>query len=131
MLQSGDEGSLKAWNSICDLSRAEFSKIYDILEVQINERGESFYNPMLASLVQELESSGKAVQSEGATCIFLPGYSNPDGTPQPMIIKKSDGGFLYATTDLAAIRQRSRDEKADRVLYGESESATRHAAAEY
>jgi arginyl-tRNA synthetase len=129
LLQSGDEGSLKAWNSICDLSRAEFSKIYDILEVQINERGESFYNPMLASLVQELESSGKAVQSEGATCIFLPGYSNPDGTPQPMIIKKSDGGFLYATTDLAAIRQRSRDEKADRVLYGES--ATRHAAAEY
>ena len=120
LLQSGDEGSLKAWNSICDLSRIEFSKIYDILEVEINERGESYYNPMLASLVQELESSGKAVQSEGATCIFLPGYSNPDGTPQPMIIKKSDGGFLYATTDLAAIRQRSRDEKADRVLYGET-----------
>ena len=119
LLQSGDKDSLKAWNSICDLSRVEFSKIYDILEVQINERGESFYNPMLASLVNELEESGKAVQSEGATCIFLPGYTNPDGTPQPMIVKKSDGGFLYATTDLAAIRQRSREEKADRVLYGE------------
>jgi arginyl-tRNA synthetase len=120
LLQSGDKESLKAWNSICDLSRVEFSKIYDILEVQINERGESFYNPMLASLVKELEESGKAVQSEGATCIFLPGYANPDGTPQPMIVKKSDGGFLYATTDLAAIRQRSRDEKADRILYGEA-----------
>jgi arginyl-tRNA synthetase len=119
LLQSGDKDSLKAWNSICDLSRVEFSKIYDILEVQINERGESFYNPMLASLVNELEESGKAVLSEGATCIFLPGYTNPDGTPQPMIVKKSDGGFLYATTDLAAIRQRSREEKADRVLYGE------------
>ena len=119
-LQSGDEGSLRAWNSICDLSRLEFRKIYDMLDVYINERGESFYNPMLASLVKELEEGGSAVQSEGATCIFLPGYTNPDGTPQPMIVRKSDGGFLYATTDLAAIRQRSRDEKADRVLYGES-----------
>ena len=124
LLQSGDKESLKAWNSICDLSRVEFSKIYDILEVQINERGESFYNPMLASLVNELEESGKAVQSEGATCIFLPGYANPDGTPQPMIVKKSDGGFLYATTDLAAIRQRSRDEKADRILYGKALTRT-------
>ena len=119
-LQSGDEGSLKAWTGICDLSRIEFKKIYDILDVFINERGESFYNPMLASLVAELEEGGSAVQSEGATCIFLPGYTNPDGSPQPMIVRKSDGGFLYATTDLAAIRQRSRDEKADRVLYGKS-----------
>ena len=118
-LQSGEEDSLTAWNGICDLSRIEFRKIYDILDVFINERGESFYNPMLASLVNELEEGGSAVQSEGATCIFLPGYTNPDGSPQPMIVRKSDGGFLYATTDLAAIRQRSRDEKADRVLYGE------------
>lgn len=116
-LQSGDEGSLRAWTRICDVSRLEFSKIYQRLDVQINERGESFYNPMLSSLVKELEDGGSAVQSEGASCIFLPGYTNPDGTPQPMIIKKSDGGFLYATTDLAAIRQRVRDEKADRVLY--------------
>jgi arginyl-tRNA synthetase len=116
-LQSGDEGSLRAWTRICDVSRLEFSKIYERLDVHINERGESFYNPMLASLVKELEDGGSAVQSEGASCIFLPGYTNPDGTPQPMIIKKSDGGFLYATTDLAAIRQRVRDEKADRVLY--------------
>ena len=119
LLQGGDAGSLKAWTNICDLSRVEFRKIYDILDVFINERGESFYNPMLASLVSELERTGSAVQSEGATCIFLPGYTNPDGTPQPMIVRKSDGAFLYATTDLAAIRQRSRDEKADRVLYGE------------
>jgi arginyl-tRNA synthetase len=122
-LQSGDENSLRAWTSICDLSRLEFSKVYETLDITINERGESFYNPLLASLVKELEEGGSAVQSEGATCIFLPGYTNPDGSPQPMIVRKSDGGFLYATTDLAAIRQRSRDEKADRVLYGEKNNS--------
>ena len=116
-LQGGDEGSLRAWRAICDMSRVEFQKIYDMLNVQVQERGESFYNPMLPSLVQDLEAKGAAVQSEGATCVFVPGYTNPDGSPQPLIVKKSDGGFLYATTDLAAIRQRSLDEKADRVLY--------------
>ena len=116
-LQGGDEGSLQAWRAICDLSRIEFQKIYDMLQVQVEERGESFYNPMLPSIVQELETQGAAVQSEGATCVFVPGYTNPDGTPQPLIIKKSDGGFLYATTDLAAIRHRAKEEQADRVLY--------------
>jgi arginyl-tRNA synthetase len=117
-LQSGDKATLRAWKAICDLSRGEFQKIYDMLDVQINERGESFYNLLLPSLVEELEKSGAAVVSDGAKCIFLPGYTNPDGTPQPMIVKKSDGGFLYATTDLAAVRQRSREENADRILYG-------------
>ena len=116
-LQGGDEGSLKAWRAICDLSRVEFQKIYDMLQVQVEERGESFYNPMLPSLVQDLEAQGVAVQSEGATCVFVPGYTNPDGTPQPLIVRKSDGGFLYATTDLAAIRHRAKVELADRVLY--------------
>ena len=116
-LQGGDEGSLKAWRAICDLSRVEFQKIYDMLQVQVEERGESFYNPMLPSIVQDLETQGVAVQSEGATCVFVPGYMNPDGTPQPLIVRKSDGGFLYATTDLAAIRHRAKEEQADRVLY--------------
>ena len=116
-LQAGDPQSIQAWKTICDVSRVEFQKIYNILNVKVEERGESFYNPFLPSVVSYLEKEGFAVQSDGATCIFVDGYKNPDGTPQPMIIKKSDGGFLYATTDLAAARHRSRDEKADRVLY--------------
>ena len=136
-LQGGDAGSLRAWRAICAMSRVEFQKIYDMLGVRlevrgrtcfltfdalslythVQERGESFYNPMLEGLVQELEAKGAAVPSEGASCVFVPGYTNQDGTPQPLIVRKSDGGFLYATTDLAAIRQRTRDERADRVLY--------------
>jgi len=72
---------------------------------------------MLASLVSELEQKKFATESQGALCIFLPGYVNPDGTPQPLIVRKSDGGFLYATTDLAAVKHRTQVEKANRVLY--------------
>ena len=116
-LQNGDPQSLRAWKAICEVSRVEFNKIYELLDIKILERGESFYNPMLKSIVEELEASGLAVPSDGAVCIFLPGYKNGDGSPMPLIIKKSDGGYLYATTDLAAVRQRVHDEKADRVLY--------------
>ena len=117
-LQGNDPDTILAWKNICDLSRKEFQKIYDILNIKgLNERGESFYNPMLLDIVNELDEKGLIVESEGAKCIFLPGYSNPDGTPQPLIVKKTDGGFLYATTDLAAIKHRSAIEKAQRVLY--------------
>ena len=117
-LQGGDPDTLRAWQDICDLSRREFRKIYDMLGVRgLEERGESFYNPFLPDLVQELERSGAAEVSDGALCIFLPGYKNQDGTPLPLLIRKSDGGFLYATTDLAAVRHRTSVEKADRVLY--------------
>lgn len=116
-LQAGDEESLRAWKLICELSRDEFQKIYDLLDVTVEERGESFYNPMLSSLVAELEEKKFATESQGALCIFLPGYVNPDGTPQPLIVRKSDGGYLYATTDLAAVKHRTQVEKANRVLY--------------
>jgi arginyl-tRNA synthetase len=117
-LQSNDPETILAWKKICDLSRREFQKIYDILHIEgLNERGESFYNPMLPNIVSELEEKGLLVESEGAKCIFLPGYTNPDGTPQPLIVKKTDGGYLYATTDLAAVKHRSAVEKAQRVLY--------------
>ena len=116
-LQAGDAESLRAWKLICELSRDEFQKIYDLLGVTVEERGESFYNPLLASLVAELEEKKFATESQGALCIFLPGYVNPDGTPQPLIVRKSDGGFLYATTDLAAVKHRTQIEKANRVLY--------------
>jgi len=116
-LQAGDPQSIRVWKAICHVSRVEFNKIYDMLDIKVEERGESFYNPMLKSVVDDLESRGISVVSEGASCIFLPGYKNGDGTPLPLIVKKSDGGYLYATTDLAAVKHRVQTEKADRILY--------------
>ena len=119
-LQSGDPDTLIAWKKICDISRIEFANIYKRLQVHPNliERGESFYNNFLKSIVTELEEKKVAVSSEGATCVFVPGYINQDGTPQPLIVRKADGGFLYASTDLAAIKHRVNEEKATRLLYG-------------
>lgn len=123
-LQAGNKEELAAWESLCAASRVEYQKIYDLLNIRgLIERGESFYNPYLNDVVDELERQGLAVQSEGATVIFLDGYANRDGSPLPMIVRKSDGGFNYATTDLAAIRHRVQltaedcGERADRVLY--------------
>lgn len=117
-LQAGDPEALDAWKSLCEASRVEYQKIYDLLRIQgLEERGESFYNPFLKDMVQELSEKGFAVDSEGARAIFLSGYTNRDGTPLPMIIRKSDGGYNYAATDLAAIRHRIQVEKADRILY--------------
>lgn len=116
-LQSGNEDSLSIWRAICQQSRNEFQMIYDILKVKVNERGESFYNPYLESIVQDLTASDIAVESEGATCIFVPGYFNQDGSPMPLIIKKSDGAYLYATTDLAALKHRVQVENAGRIIY--------------
>mmetsp|Transcript_26193 Transcript_26193/g.33958 ORF Transcript_26193/g.33958 Transcript_26193/m.33958 type:complete len:658 (+) Transcript_26193:86-2059(+) len=116
-LQSGDEENLKAWNLLCEVSRKEFQLIYDMLGVELEERGESFYNPRLPGIVEDLQEKGLAVESEGAQCVFLDGYKNRDGSPMPLIIQKTDGGFMYSTTDLAAITQRASEEKADRILY--------------
>ena len=80
-------------------------------------RGESFYNAMLAEVCAELEASGVAVISDGALCAFPPGFTGRDGEPLPMIIRKSDGGYNYATTDLATIRYRIRDLHVDRAIY--------------
>ncbi|KAG7353033.1 arginyl-tRNA synthetase [Nitzschia inconspicua] len=123
-LQAGNDEEIAAWQALCAASRVEYQKIYDMLGIKgLQERGESFYNPYLKDVVEDLESKGLAVESEGATAVFLEGYTNRDGTPLPMLVRKSDGGFNYATTDLAAIRQRvemtSEDggERANRVLY--------------
>ena len=105
-LQGGDATSLKAWGLLCDQSRREFQKIYDRLDIRLNERGESFYNPQLAAVVDDLRSSGLLVTDEGAGCVFLEGVVGKEGKPLPLIVQKSDGGFNYATTDLAAIRYR-------------------------
>lgn len=116
-LQGGNERTLKAWRIICDLSRIEFQKIYDRLDIAIEERGESFYNPYLKDVLTSLTEKGIAERDEGAMVVFLDGFTGRDGKRLPVIVQKSDGGFLYATTDLAAIRYRANEDKADRVLY--------------
>jgi arginyl-tRNA synthetase len=105
-LQGGDPVSLKAWGLLCDQSRREFQTIYDRLDIRLSERGESFYNPYLEGVVADLDAAGLLVVDDGARCVFLEGVSGKDGKPLPVIVQKSDGGFNYATTDLAAIRYR-------------------------
>ena len=105
-LQGGDPLSLRAWQLLCDQSRREFQKIYDRLGIRLSERGESFYNPFLPAVVDDLRAAGLLVVDDGAGCVFLEGVSGKDGAPLPLIVQKSDGGFNYATTDLAAIRYR-------------------------
>ena len=116
-LQSGEETAYKAWQLLCEQSRKEFQKIYDRLDITIQERGESFYNPLLDDVTKDLTSLGLLEENQGAQVVFLEGFTNKDGNPQPLIVRKSDGGFNYATTDLAAIRQRTINEKAERVIY--------------
>ena len=116
-LQGGNADSLKAWREICEISRKSYQEIYDLLDITLIERGESFYNPYLADVVAQLESKGLAVDNEGAKCVFLDGFVNREGEPLPQIVQKSDGGFNYSTTDLAAIRQRVQEENADWIIY--------------
>lgn len=116
-LQSGDEESYHAWSIICETSRQAYQQIYDLLDITISERGESFYNPYLQHVVEELKQKGLVKISEGAECVFLDGFANRDGEPLPLMIQKSDGGFNYATTDMAAIRHRLHEEHADWLIY--------------
>ncbi len=116
-LQSGDAESRQAWELLCNQSRREFQLIYDRLNVTLTERGESFYNPLLADVVKDLEATGLLVEDDGAKCVFLEGFTNKDGNPQPLIVQKSDGGYNYATTDLAALRYRIQQDHSDRILY--------------
>ncbi len=116
-LQGGESDAMHAWKIICDVSRKGFQEIYDLLGVRIQERGESFYNPFLKETVDELEKLGLIVLSDGAKCIFLEGFTSRDGQPLPMIVQKSDGGYNYATTDMAALHYRISEDKADRIIY--------------
>ena len=116
-LQRGDPINIKAWNIICDISRKAYQEIYDLLDIQIVERGESFYNPMLKSVVADLESKGLVTLSNGAKCIFLEGFMSREGSSLPLMIQKSDGGYNYDTTDMATIRYRIEEEKGDRLIY--------------
>jgi arginyl-tRNA synthetase len=120
LLQGGDEQALRLWRQLVDDSKQYYNIIYQRLGVTLTDDDlapESFYNPMLASVCDELERDGIAVISNGALCAFPPGFTGRDGNPLPMILRKSDGGYGYDTTDLAAIRYRIRDLKASRLIY--------------
>ncbi|QIK66614.1 arginine--tRNA ligase [Nocardioides sp. HDW12B] len=119
-LQAGDPDTLALWGELIELSKAYFNRIYRLLDVTLTDddlAGESIYNDALAGICDELEAAGIATVSEGALCVFLEGHTGREGKPVPLIIRKSDGGYGYATTDLATIRHRVEDLRADRVLY--------------
>ncbi len=116
-LQSGDTETVELWKAICSISRNGFNEIYDILDVDLEERGESFYNGMLPQIIKEFENKNLITISDGAKCVFLEGFSSKSGGSLPLILQKSDGGYNYATTDTAAIKQRVDIEKAKKIFY--------------
>jgi arginyl-tRNA synthetase len=119
-LQAGDADTLAGWEEIVAESKIYFNDVYDRLGVLLDDDdavGESFYNPFLNDVAQDLERRGIAVRSDGALCVFFDDIRGPDGNPTPLIIQKSDGGFGYAATDLAAIRHRVDTLGATCILY--------------
>ena len=115
-LQAGDLENFAIWQQTVELSWREFEKLYTLLDIRFDERlGESSYNDALAPLCAELEKRGIASESEGALCIFFPAIPALEG--KPAIVRKSDGGFLYATTDLATIEYRVRHWHPDSIWY--------------
>tara|TARA_R100000365_G_C2746830_1_gene76283 strand:- start:3289 stop:5019 length:1731 start_codon:yes stop_codon:yes gene_type:complete len=119
-LQAGDGETLRLWEELVELSKHYFNAIYSRLGITLTDTdlaGESTYNDDLAQVCEELEASGIATMSEGALCVFLDGYTGREGKPLPLIIRKSDGGYGYGTTDLAAVRHRVRTLHAERLIY--------------
>jgi arginyl-tRNA synthetase len=119
-LQAGDPETRELWHKIVGESMIYFHAVYEQLDVEVRDEdivGESAYNDDLHQVVADLESSGVAVRSEGALCVFFDDVLGPDGSPTPLIVQKSNGGFGYAATDLAAIRNRIGELKADTLLY--------------
>ena len=120
-LQSGDDlTTQRLWEELMGLSRQYLKDTYALLRVTLTDddiRGESFYNDMLAQTVAILEEKGIAVYSDGALCAFPPGFTGREGRPLPLIVRKSDGGYNYATTDLATIRYRVDELHAGRAVY--------------
>ncbi|MFI4862130.1 MAG: arginine--tRNA ligase [Phycisphaerales bacterium JB063] len=119
-LQGGDEETLAVWRKLVEQSASYFASIYQRLGIRLTVDdicGESFYNPKLPGVIERLQRDGAAVESEGALVVFVEGYADRDGKPLPMIVRKSDGGYLYATTDFAAAQHRIEALKGDRLIY--------------
>jgi len=115
-LQSGDAENLEIWKKTVALSWREFEHMYGLLDIRFDEHlGESFYNDALAPLVEKLLANGIAEMSDGAVCVFF--RDNPALADKPCLIRKSDGGFLYATTDLATMEYRLQRWNADAIWY--------------
>lgn len=110
-LQQGDERTFAAWQLLCHISEKEFQRIYDRLGIRITNRGESFYNPLIKPMIEDLQARGVLQESKGAQCLFVPKRS------VPLMVVKTDGGYGYDTTDLAAIRYRTQQEEASWVVY--------------
>ena len=119
-LQAGEPETLALWQKFVDESKIYFYSVFDKLDMEIHDPdvvGESGYNDMLDETCRLLEESGVAVRSEGALCVFFDDVRGPEGNPVPLIVKKSDGGYGYAATDLSAIRDRVFNLKASTLLY--------------
>ena len=119
-LQSGDPETRTMWRHMVDVSLDDFDQVYALLGSALTRQdvvGESAYNDDLPHVVSDLEQQGLLTESDGALCAFLPGFQGRDGDPLPVIVRKSDGGFGYSATDLAAVRHRVSTLKADRIVY--------------
>ncbi len=131
MLQAGDATTLELWTKLVAVSKRYFGTIYQLLGVTLTDddiAGESLYNPWLAEVVESLQQQALAVESDGAICVFPPGFTGRDEQPMPLIIRKQDGGYGYATTDLAAIRYRCQTLGATRILYVVGAPQSQHLA---
>ncbi|WP_460660194.1 arginine--tRNA ligase [Kribbella swartbergensis] len=120
LLQSGDPATRAIWRRMVDVSLDDFERVYALLDSNLTRDdvvGESAYNDDLPRIVDELLRDGLITESDSALCAFLPGFTGRDGQPLPVIVRKSDGGFGYSATDLAAVRHRVNTLQADRIVY--------------
>jgi arginyl-tRNA synthetase len=130
-LQAGDPETLRLWRILVDDSKQYYNAIYRRLGVTLTDADlapESFYNSMLDDVCRDLQRAGIATVSEGALCAFPPGFTGRDGNPLPLILRKSDGGYGYGTTDMAAIRYRVNELHADRITYVVGSEQSQHLA---
>lgn len=119
-LQSGDRATYQKWTQVRELSVSHMQSVYDRLGVSLSRsdiRGESEYNGSLSNVIRQLDSQELLTEDDGALCVFVGDFKNKEGKPLPVLVQKSDGGYLYHTTDLAAVRYRMSNLRADRVLY--------------
>jgi len=130
-LQGGDPEALRLWQILVSVSVKNFDRVYRLLGVGLQPDdvvGESWYDPLLPGVVADLDAAGLLVESDGAQCVFPEGFTNREGEPLPLIVRKRDGGFGYAATDLAAIRDRAATLGCDRLYYVVGAPQSQHLA---
>jgi arginyl-tRNA synthetase len=131
LLQSGDPGTLALWRLLVDESKRHFNAVYERLGVLLTDADlapESMYNDRLATVASELEEAGLAVISDGALCVFPPGFTGREGAPLPLIVRYSTGGYGYAATDLAALEYRTSVLAGQRIVYVVGAPQSQHLA---